>query len=258
MLAEFLKINKRSEYGELYGYGSGSGRGSGDGRGNEDGTRDGDEDGDGYGSGSGKGGGKGNEDGLGRGIGSASGGGDGHLCGNGDGSGSGNGGGSQIGEGKGYGDGSGLKSINNHQIYKIDGVNTIIYSIRNNIAKGAILNHDLTLSDCYIVKAENRFSHGKTLKEAQKSLLEKLLILKPIEQRLEEFKNSFPEIDKKYNAKDLYDWHYFLTGSCKMGRDSFVKDNSIDLSKKYSVREFIDYTIDSYKGEIIRQLEKMY
>jgi hypothetical protein len=226
ILAEFLKINKR----------------------------DGDEYGDGYGDGSGSGSGKGNEDIL------VFGGfiGDGSGKGNGSGSGDEYGKGSGSGYKTGKGEKSGLKSINNHQIYKIDGVNTIIYSIRNNIAKGAILNHDLTLLDCYIVKAENKFAHGKTLKEAQISLLEKLLISKPIDIRLEEFKNSFPEIDGKYNAKDLYDWHYLLTGSCKMGGDSFVKDNSIDLSKKYSVREFIDYTIDSYKGEIIRQLKKMY
>jgi hypothetical protein len=174
------------------------------------------------------------------------------------GSGSDDGSGSISSEGSGEGSSYGLKSINNRQIYIIDGVKTIIYSIRNNIAKGAIVNNDLTLSPCYIVKQENKFAHGKTLKEAQISLLEKLLISKPIDIRLEEFKNSFPEIDGKYNAKDLYDWHYLLTGSCKMGRDSFVKDNSIDLSKKYSVREFIDYTIDSYKGDIIKQHEKMY
>jgi hypothetical protein len=243
-IAEFLKIGKidGDSTGDDYRYGDGSGNedGYGYGYGTGDGSGGNDPYNEGYGSGSGYGA----DDRYGEGVGYGKGWSYGYGTGDGNGS----------SDGWGYG----LKSINNHQIYKIDGVNTIIYSIRNNIAKGAILNDDLTLSDCYIVKAENEFAHGKNLKEAQISLLEKLLISKPIDIRLEEFKNSFPEIDGKYNAKDLYDWHYLLTGSCKMGRDSFVKDNSIDLSKKYSVREFIDYTKESYQGDIIKQLEKMY
>jgi len=83
-----------------------------------------------------------------------------------------------------------IKSINNHLIYLVNDIPTLIYLIRGNFAKGAVLNEDLTLTDCYIVKQENTFAHGTTLKTAQNSLLEKFLILKTIEQRVKEFKTE--------------------------------------------------------------------
>lgn len=73
------------------------------------------------------------------------------------GSGYGYGGGYGYGSGDGSGDGSGIKSFNGEQIYRIEGVNTLIHSVRGNIAHGAILNGDLTLTPCYIVKQDGFF-----------------------------------------------------------------------------------------------------
>ena len=39
-----------------------------------------------------------------------------------------------------------------------------------------------------------------------------------------------------------------------MGRDEFCKENGIDLTKKYSVRFFLDITKDSFGGDIIKQI----
>ena len=64
-----------------------------------------------------------------------------------------------------------IKSINNHLIYLVNDIPTIIYLIRGNFAKGAVLNEDLTLSDCYIVKQENTFTHVTTLKAVQKNII---------------------------------------------------------------------------------------
>ena len=119
-IEEFLKI----EIGSGSGYGDGSGDGYGSGYG------DGYGDGSGYGSGSGSG------------------------YGDGSGYGSGYGDGSGSGYGDGYGDGSGLKAINNHRVYKIDDIPTIILSIHKNIARGKIVNRDLTFANCYIAKRE--------------------------------------------------------------------------------------------------------
>ena len=94
--------------------------------------------GDGYGDG------YGNSDGSGYGYGDGSGYGYGSSYGYGDGSGYSNGDGDGYGDGYGYG----VKSINNDRVYLIDNVQTIIKSVRNNIAKGFILNKDLTLSSC--------------------------------------------------------------------------------------------------------------
>ena len=88
-----------------------------------------------------------------------------------------------------------------------------------------------------------------------KSLEDKTLLNSPIEKRIENFKKQFKNYDKKFKASLFYDWHFKLTGSCKMGRDSFVKNNNINLSKdKLSVDEFVKLTENQYGGEIIKRL----
>ena len=130
--------------------------GSGDdyGSGYDDGSGDGSGYGDGYGYSSGYGSGYGNDYGSGYGY------------GYGDGYGSGDGYGYSSGDGYGDGYGDNWKSINGNKIYRIDNVLTIITHLNKNVAKGKILNGDLTTEDCYVVKGYNKFSHGKTIKEA--------------------------------------------------------------------------------------------
>lgn len=219
------------------GYGSGYGSGYGDGYG------------DGYGSGSGYGYGYGDGDGSGYGSGY----GYGYGYGNGDGSGYGNGDGN--GDGYGYGSGYGVKSINGNPIYVVDNIPTIITNVKGNIAKGFILDSDLSLTPCFIVKENNQFSHGNTLHEAFESLQEKLYDDSTEEERIFKFKEHFSDFSKKYSAKDLFIWHHILTGSCKFGREIFCKDRNIDINKdEFTIYEFIDLTKDSYMGEIIKKL----
>lgn len=113
-------------------------------------------------------------------------------------------------------------------VYNIDCVPTIIKNIKLNIAKGFILNSDFTLEPCFIVKRNNLFAHGKTLKKATKSLEDKIFDDMDVEERIELFLQEF-EIDKKYPAMKFFDWHNKLTGSCEMGRMSFAKNHEIDL-----------------------------
>ncbi len=179
--------------------------------------------------------------------------------GSGSGSGSGDGYGSGYGSGYGYGSGDGLISLNNQKIYLIDEVQTIIKSVKNNVAKGFIVNADLTLTPCFIVKGENKFSHGETLELALNSLQEKLLLSKPIKERIEDFKTNFNNLTDEYPSKEFYKWHFLLTGSCDIGRKSFVNDKGIDLENdKFSVLKFIDLVENSYGSDIIRQLKESY
>ena len=60
------------------------------------------------------------------------------------GSGYGSGRGSDGGYGWGFGDGSGVKDINGNHVYIVDGIQTIIKSVRSNIAQGFVLQSDLT------------------------------------------------------------------------------------------------------------------
>lgn len=149
----------------------------------------------------------------------------------GDGYGFGSGYGYGSGSGSGDGSGDGVKSINGNPIYVVDNIPTIITNVKGNIAKGFILDSDLSLTPCFIVKENNQFSHGNTLHEAFESLQEKLYDDSTEEERIFKFKEHFSDFSKKYSAKDLFIWHHILTGSCKFGRESFVKIEILILIK---------------------------
>ena len=197
-----------------YGDGSGDGSGYGDGYGDGDGS--------GYGSGSGNGSGYGDGDGYGYGYGS--------------------------------GNGSGIKRFNQEPVYRIDGVNTLIRSVRGNTAHGAILNGDLTLTPCYIVKQDNVFAHGETLRKAMEALREKLFEDMPEDERIDTFLRE-TDREKAYPTQYFYDWHHQLTGSCDMGRKQFARDHGVDLEHgMMTLAEFLELTKDAYGGDVIRKV----
>ena len=204
--------------------------------------------GSGYGSGDDSGSGSGDDSGSGYGYGS------------GDDSGSGSGDDSGSGYGYGYGDdsGDGVKEVNGDTVYIVDYVPTIIKSVRDNIAQGFILQRDLTLKPCYIVKEQNMFAHGDTLHDAFTALQEKLYDNSTEEERIEAFRKKFPEYDTLYPNRNLFTYHHVLTGSCRMGRESFCKDKGIDLDGSTTVREFVELTKDSYGGDVICKLPEVY
>ena len=221
-----------------YGYGVGSGEGSG--------------------GGSGAGGGSGSGDINMFGVGAG--------CGDGDGAGDGLG----MGEGSGYAygfgevDGSGdsgvciegIKFFCGMPVYLIDCVPTIITAVFGSYAKGYILKPCLTLMPCYIAKKESYFSHGETLRKAMEAVNEKALANTPEEERISEFWKCH-ERGVKYPARDLYEWHHRLTGSCEMGRNTFVEEHGIDLnSDMLTVEEFVKLCETSYGGKIIRKLNE--
>lgn len=195
---------------------------------------------DGYGSGAGYGSGNGFGNGYGCGAGGCYG--DGHGCG----------------VGYSNGSGKGVKELNGDNVYLIDGIQTIIKSVRGNIAQGFILNSDLTLHPCYIVKEQNYFAHGNTLHNAFMALQEKLYDDSTEEERIEAFVKKFPDYDTPYSNRDLFAYHHVLTGSCRMGRESFCKDKEINLDGSTTVREFVSLTKDSYGSETIRRLPQAY
>ena len=227
-IERFLFVN--SGYGS--GYGSGSGSGYGD--------DDGDGDGSGYGSGSGSGSGDGY--------------GDGDSYGSGYGSGYGDSYGS--GYGSGYGDsyGNGVKSLNGEIVVLVDKVPTIIRSICGNVARGAIVQSDLTLRDCWIVKQDGFFAHGNTLRGAMEAMRDKLMEDMPEDERIDAFLRETNR-KKPYPAQYFYDWHHRLTGSCDIGRKAFAKDHGIDLKDgTMTLHEFLELTKNAYGGEVIRRV----
>jgi len=250
---EFLSIG----YGDGSGYWDGSGSGWGNGSGFYFGDSNGsliefcDCYGDGSGNDIGSGHGNGNSDGEGDGSDAGSGSGDDFF----DGSGNGRGTGSGFGDGD--RDGYSIKSILGLPVYTIDGVQTIITSIKGNVAKGKILNRDLTTTPCFIVKQGDMFAHGKTLHEAQTALGVKLFNDKPLDEKIDAFIDKFAN-GVEYSARDFYDWHGRLTGSCPLGREQFVRDRGIDLDSSMTVTEFIQLTENEYGSDIIKAVKKRY
>jgi hypothetical protein len=131
---------------------------------------------------------------------------------------------------------------------------TVITSVKCNTAKGYTINGDFTTSPCYIVKHNNHFAHGETLKKAIDAVMDKIFDDMPEEERIEAFWECHDK-EKKYPASDFFEWHNKLTGSCEFGRQQFAKDNGIDLDKDtFTVAEFVALTKGSYGGEIIAKL----
>lgn len=172
--------------------------------------------------------------------------------------GSGYGYGDGSGDGSGYGSGYGIKKTNSDEVFLVDNIETIIKSIKGNTAKGFIVETDLTLTSCFLVKANGLFAHGKTLKEAVKSLEEKLFQELDEDERLDEFVKHFPSFEKPYLNKEFFDWHNKLTGSCLMGREQFAKGRGINLKESMTVKDFISLTKSAYGGEIIEKLIPYY
>ncbi len=194
-------------------------------------------------------------DGHGHGNGSGFGNGDG-----GDDKGNGYGGGSYCGNGDGTGGGDGesykIKSVNGFEVYIIDCIPTIITNVHGNLAKGYILKKDMSLRPCYIAKSGKYFAHGDTAREACAELEQKIIADMNTEERIEMFLNHFQDHKKKYPAREFYEWHNKLTGSCTPGRQEFATAHGIDIdTAEYTVQEFIDLTRDAYGGKVIRELE---
>lgn len=231
-LTEFLDIVDSDGYGDSDGLGSGGGDGYGEGSG--------------YGYGFGDGSGYGSGDGYGFGDGYGSGDGDGY----------GNGSGSGYGYGEGYSNGTDIIMFNAEKIYWIDGIPTIIKNIKKQIAKGFILKADLTLQPCYVAKINNCYAHGNTIREAVEQAREKTFELLPVDDRIKKFWDCHNLTDR-YPARDLYEWHHILTGSCEMGRNQFVREKNIDLERDtFTVNEFVTMCKDHYGGDIIKKLIK--
>ena len=216
----------------------------------------GDGDGDGYGDGDGDGYGYGYGDGDGYGYGYGDGSGSGYGYGYGYGSGYGDGDGSGSGDGYGSGDGSGAKEFNGRKVYDIDSVLTLIYAVKGDAARGAVLRTDMTLRDCWIARRGNFFAHGDTLHEAVEAVEAKWRENRPLDARIAEFMKTHPALDEEYG--DLFEWHHILTGSCEFGRRQWCEEHGYKPTDSITLRTFLTETVGDYGGDVIRLAAQKY
>lgn len=181
----------------------------------------------------------------------------GYEYGSGYGRGFGGGDGSIFGSGKGCGNKSGISFFCGYNVFVIDKIQTIITGVHGALAKGYILNTDLTLDACYIVKGSGYFAHGETVKKANDALRKKILENIDEDEAIEKFIEIFKPY-KKYQCSDYYEWHHHLTGSCEMGRKSFMKNHDISMEDEITVEEFFSLTENEFGSEVIKNLKKRY
>jgi hypothetical protein len=144
-------------------------------------------------------------------------------------------------------------------VHYIDGIPTVIHSIRGAFAKAGVIQKDFTEKPCYLAKGKGFFAHGETVKEAATALEAKIAENKPIELRIERFVQKYPTIDSVAENKELFIWHHILTGSCEFGRREFAKKHDIDVEHgRMTVCRFIELTEEEYSGRIIALLKQKY
>ena len=172
-------------------------------------------------------------------------------------------GGNKNGDGYGYGCGDGngynnnISIFNSDIVYQIDNIPTIIKHVKGNIAYGFIINNDFTLTKCFIAKDDKYFAHGDTLKNAVAAVRQKKWQNMDTETIINEFCKEFKP-HEKYKCATFFMWHNFLTGSCELGRKTFMKNHNIEMDDEFTVDEFINLTINDYGGEIIEQLKEQW
>lgn len=142
-------------------------------------------------------------------------------------------------------------------VYFINDKHVIIEQLHRNYARVKIISIDLSLYDQWLVKYQGYFGFGKTLKEANTNAKLNASREIPLEIRIEHFINTHP-LFEEFTGQELFDWHDYLTGSCKAGKYKFCRDNNVDFNKKYTVLYFLNLVKDSYKPEIIEQVIKQY
>jgi hypothetical protein len=210
------------------------------------------------GSGSGSGSSSGFDDGSGYGVGSGPGAGSDSGSGSSPGYGYGysNGSGSGAGSSPGYGLGSisGIKSYDSKPVHNVDGVRTLIHNVHGNIAKGHILQADLTLKPCFIAKVDDYFAHGQTAADALQHAEIKAFEDMDEDDRLDAFRAHFGAESRP--GHEYFEWHQKLTGSCEMGRKQFVADHQIDLDKSYTVAEFVQIVRGAYGWDTVSKLQE--
>lgn len=76
-----------------------------------------------------------------------------------------------------------------------------------------------------------------------------------VNERIDLFLEKFKK-GQKYQGSDFFEWHHLLTGSCRMGRETFCKEHNLSLADEYTVDDFIKICENAYGSEVIKKLKE--
>jgi len=173
---------------------------------------------------------------------------------------------SEYGSGDGDGSGNGysyddiiIHIYRGKDVYYINKLPVIIYSIEENIALCDMINiNNFALNRCYFAKYNNVFAYSYTAKYALEAAMDDYIRLHDIDSRILLFKEKFlPNI--KYSAKEFCKWYSLLNDVSSFDYNLFFKKKGINLDKdEFTVKYFIELTINGYGSSIIKKLNDYY
>ena len=130
---------------------------------------------------------------------------------------------------------NGNKSLGEHII--VDNILSKVISKKGNIYK--VVNHNETVPT-YIIKQDDLYSHGRTIKEARDSLIYKIS-----SRDTSKYENL--TIDDILSKEECIKMYRAITGACEYGTRSFVERQK--TKKKYSIKKIIELTKGQFGNE---------
>lgn len=149
-----------------------------------------------------------------------------------------------------------ILTYNGEPVYVVDGIPCVFKTVHDVWAKVDVINKtDFTTWTAFIGKCKGFFAHGETLRKALQDAKEKYYRNIDFETKKEELKALFScSADKKLPVSTLYEWHGMLTGSCRFGRDEFMRTHAFKDDDRLTLKEFVNLTAAHFGGEKIKEL----
>jgi hypothetical protein len=135
-----------------------------------------------------------------------------------------------------------LQKFKGKRVYYFDDIPCIVHKVKydRDYLQVEVIENDLhTTRMAFIVYKGGEIAHGDTLEEAENAALEKYYSGKDFEELAALFISTCPSLEQKEKVSDLYRWHGLLTGSCKFGRDRWMRERSLTFEDEMTVGEFL-------------------
>ena len=130
-----------------------------------------------------------------------------------------------------------------------DDIKTAVIKTKGKVKKVRLIDTEkniLTSKINYVVTDGNgNFAHGKTIKDAKKSLLYKIS-----NRDTSQYKDL--TLDSKLTFSEAIKMYRVITGACESGTKFFIEQNKLK-DRKYTVREIIELTKGQYGNETLQK-----
>ena len=120
-----------------------------------------------------------------------------------------------------------------------DGILSKIINQKGDVYK--VINHG-EMTESFLVKQGEIFSHGGTLKEARESLIYKL-----VNKDTSQYEGM--SLDTELSLAESIEMYRSITGACSSETRNFVEQNQDKVKDKFTIKELIELTKGRYNNE---------